>query len=103
MADSKVQANTKRKPPNAGKGRPKGSKNKTTAIAKDAIEAAAQGLGGAARIVKWAQEDPANERVFWSQMYTKLLPLQVKADVDVTTQTKEQRDAAVSAALRADS
>lgn len=58
-------------------GRPKGVPNKTTQLAKDAIALAAEGLGGTARLVKWAKEDPQNERVFWGQIYTKLLPLQV--------------------------
>jgi hypothetical protein len=62
-------------------GNPKGRKpsvpNKTTAAAKSAIEIAAIGLGGAKRLQEWASSDPLNERVFWSQIYTKLLPLQV--------------------------
>ena len=58
-------------------GKPKGAINKTTRLAKDAIAAAAEGLGGTDRLIAWAQEDPANERVFWGQIYTKLLPLQV--------------------------
>lgn len=63
-------------------GRKKGTPNKTTVKAKEAIEIAAQGLGGADRLIAWAKEDPSNEKVFWSQMYTKLLPLQVKGDPD---------------------
>lgn len=72
----------KRKPPRAGMGRPKGSPNKTTQTAKDAIALAAERLGGAARLVEWAQEDPANEKVFWGTIYPKLLPLQVTGDAD---------------------
>lgn len=64
----------------AGPGRPKGVPNKTTQMAKDAIALAAEKLGGAERLVAWAQEDPANERVFWGQIYTKLLPLQVTGE-----------------------
>ena len=63
-----------------GQGRPKGSVNKHTTLAKDAIALAAQGLGGTDRLIAWAQEDPANERVFWGQIYTKLLPLQVTGE-----------------------
>jgi hypothetical protein len=65
----------KRKPPNAGKGRPKGALNATTRSAKEAIEAAAEGLGGVTRLIQWAQEAPENERVFWGTVYPKLLPL----------------------------
>ena len=60
-----------------GAGRPKGSVNKTTAAAKDVINQAANELGGAARLLAWAKEDPANERAFWATIYPKLLPLQV--------------------------
>lgn len=63
-------------------GRKKGTPNKMTAKAKGAIEQAAETLGGADRLAAWAKEDPANERVFWSQIYTKLLPLQVKGEDD---------------------
>ena len=69
------------KPPAAGRGRPKGSPNKTTQIAKDAIAMAADKLGGADRLVNWAKEDPLNERAFWSTIYPKLLPLQVNAEM----------------------
>lgn len=67
-------------PGGAGPGRPKGVPNKTTQSAKDAIAAAAEKLGGAERLVEWAQEDPANERAFWSSIYPKLLPLQVTGE-----------------------
>ena len=65
---------------NAGKGRPKGVPNKTTVAAKEAIQLAAQGLGGTERLIAWAQEDPLNERAFWSSIYPKLLPLQVSGE-----------------------
>lgn len=58
-------------------GRKKGALNKTTTLAKDAIALAAEGLGGTQRLIDWAKEAPENERVFWGQIYTKLLPLQV--------------------------
>jgi hypothetical protein len=80
--DSKIETNTKPKwiPPNAGKGRPKGALNKTTTSAKEAIALAAEKLGGAERLVAWAQEDPTNERAFWATIYPKLLPLQVSGE-----------------------
>ena len=61
-------------------GRKKGSVNKTTAAAKDAIAIAAEELGGAERLVAWAKEDAQNERLFWGTIYPKLLPLQVTGD-----------------------
>lgn len=65
---------------NRGRGRPKGSPNRTTASAKEAIAQAAEMLGGADRLVEWAKEEPANERAFWSNIYPKLLPLQVSGE-----------------------
>ena len=66
-----------RKPPAAGKGRQRGVPNKLTASVKEAIEAAAQGLGGGTRLEAWAREAPENEKAFWTTIYPKLLPLQV--------------------------
>lgn len=81
-ATKQVKNSAVRKPPAAGKGRPKGAKNKTTTAAKDAIAKAAESLGGAERLTAWAREDPANERVFWGTIYPKLLPLQIQGDPD---------------------
>jgi len=61
-------------------GRPKGSLNKTTMAAKEAISFAFDGLGGAQRLVDWAKEDPKNEGAFWTSIYPKLLPLQVTGE-----------------------
>jgi hypothetical protein len=69
-------------PGGAGPGRPKGVPNKMTMAAKDAIAKAAEALGGADRLVAWAQEDPLNERAFWTSIYPKLLPLTVAGDKD---------------------
>jgi hypothetical protein len=65
----------KRLPPNAGKGRPKGSLNKVGKAAKEVIAEAAQMLGGVDRMVAWAKEAPENEKAFWSSIYPKLVPL----------------------------
>lgn len=67
-----------------GPGRPKGSPNKVTKAAKDIIADAADRLGGVERLVAWAKEDAQNERAYWSQIFPKLLPLQVNADVTAT-------------------
>ena len=89
-----------------GQGRPKGCLTKHTVAAKEAIQLAAEGLGGTDRLIAWAQEDPLNERAFWSSIYPKLLPLQLTGKdggaIEVVGMTKEQRDAAVAAAARAD-
>ena len=83
MDASKQESATGRPlPPNAGKGRPAGSLNKTTRAAKEAIAFAAEGLGGAERLIDWAKEDPLNERAFWTQIYPKLLPHTLASDPD---------------------
>jgi hypothetical protein len=61
-------------------GRQKGSLNKITTTAKDAISCAADDLGGKERLVAWVKEDPSNEKVFWGTIYPKLLPLQLTGD-----------------------
>lgn len=61
-------------------GKPKGALSKTTKTAKEAIALAAEKLGGAERLVAWAQEDPRNEHAFWATIYPKLLPLQVTGE-----------------------
>lgn len=63
-------------------GRKKGTPNKTTTVAKEAISLAAEGIGGVDRMIEWIKEDKSNEKVFWSQMYTKLLPHQVEGTGD---------------------
>ena len=68
--------------PGPGPGRPKGSPNKTTQLAKSVIAEAAERLGGADRLVAWAKENDGNERVFWGTIYPKLLPLQVNAEIE---------------------
>lgn len=63
-------------------GRIKGTPNKMTQDAKQAIELVAEGLGGAEGMLMWAQSDKTNERIFWSTIYPRILPKEVKAEVD---------------------
>lgn len=65
-----------------GRGRPKGSPNKTSREAKTVIAEAAEKLGGVGRLVKWAKEDAANERAFWAKIYPKLVSLTIAGDPD---------------------
>ena len=81
-------------------GRQAGTPNKVTSAAKSAIEQAAEGIGGVERLKAWVREDPLNERAFWTQIYTKLLPLQVSGDPDqplmpsaISIVFQEQKDA----------
>lgn len=68
-----------------GGGRPKGSPNKVSKAAKEAIAEAAEQLGGVNRLVAWAQEDPLNERAFWTSVYPKLIPVHLTGSGAVVT------------------
>lgn len=71
---SKQVATTGRpKPPNAGKGRPKGSVNKTTASVKQALTDAFEQKGGIPSLVTWAQ---TNETEFY-KLWGRLVPHEV--------------------------
>jgi len=61
-------------------GRQKGTPNKLTQDARAAIEQVAEGLGGAQGMLAWAQSDKVNERIFWSTIYPRVLPKEVKAE-----------------------
>lgn len=64
------------KPPNAGKGRPKGSVNKTTAQVKDMVLQALNGAGGVKYLQRQADENPAA----FMTLIGKVIPLQVAGD-----------------------
>lgn len=62
-----------------GRGRPKGSQNKTAIAVKEALESAFNDIGGIKALVKWAKK-PENQGDFY-KLYAKLLP----KDVNVKT------------------
>lgn len=62
---------------NAGKGRPKGAKNKATVSMKQAFAEAFDELGGAEALAKWAKEDP---KTFY-QLASKLIPVQLQGEM----------------------
>jgi hypothetical protein len=73
--DSKVLSATEnRRPPNAGKGRPKGVPNKVNGQLKDMILQALDGAGGAEYLQRQADENPA---AFMS-LVGKVLPMTVQ-------------------------
>lgn len=86
-----------------GKGRPKGTLNKTTKLAKEAIAEAFDRLGGADRLVEWAQEDPDNEKVFYTALLPKLIPVQTEitgkdgAAIEIEQKVREDADAVAGA------
>lgn len=57
-----------------GKGRT--GPNKLTASAKEAFSLAFDKLGGYERMVKWANADPDNLKVFYT-LYARLIPVDV--------------------------
>jgi hypothetical protein len=62
-------------------GRSKGTPNKITHDVRQNILDVADKLGGTARLLQWAKADPGNERIFWSQIYVRVLPKEIKAEV----------------------
>ena len=64
------------------KGRPKGAKNKTTQTVKALILEVTEGLGGAERLLAWAEK---NAGEFFTKMLTRLIPTEVNATVEDLT------------------
>jgi hypothetical protein len=77
-AANAVQPKARRKPCNAGKGRIKGTPNKTTAALKDAILNAFNKVGGEDYLVMLAEKDPKT----FAMLLAKVLPLQISGDPD---------------------
>lgn len=82
----------RRKPPAAGKGRPKGARNKSTVAVKDAILAVYADLQSGTKkdhghFLDWAKQNPTE----FYKIAAKLLPMQVDANVigDVTVRKIE--------------
>lgn len=63
-------------PPGPGPGRPKGLQNKVTIQVKEALLWAAEAIGGRERLVAWIKADPENEKIYWRDMFCRMLPLE---------------------------
>lgn len=72
----------KRKPPAAGKGRPKGAVNKTTAAVKDMILQALSNKGG----VKYLEDQADKNPTAFLTLVGKVLPLDVNATGSITVE-----------------
>lgn len=73
-------ANRNPKPPNAGKGRPKGVPNKTTALLKDAILRAAEQAGnkvGDQGMVSYLEHQAVENPGPFMSLLGKVLPMQI--------------------------
>lgn len=68
-------------------GRTKGTPNKTTVAVKEAMLLAFEGLGGVPALIEWAKVNPTE----FYKLYSKLLPLQVNADLDGKLEITWQR------------
>lgn len=76
-----VPTSGKRRPPAAGKGRPAGSLNKTTALLKDAILKAAADAGDGDMAEYLKKQAIANPGPFMA-LLGKVLPMQVVGDAE---------------------
>jgi len=100
MSDTKqVSDTTKRRPPAAGMGRPKGASNKLTRSVKEAIEVAFNGVGGPEYLMRQAEENP---QAFMT-LLGKIIPSQVQQTISnpdgSLKPTQAELQAAVLAAL----
>lgn len=66
-----------------GPGHPPGP-TKRTLIVKEALKDVAIRLGGTQRLYEWVKEKPEHEDIFWSQMFLKLLPIELEATLHIT-------------------
>lgn len=87
MDSKQVSSGDKRRPPNAGKGRKKGSQNKLTRTVKEAFEAAFNALQDqpGAKLDDWAKGNPTD----FYKIASKLIPTDVKATVEGSIEFRE--------------
>ena len=62
-----------RKPPNAGKGRPKGALNKVTRAFKEAVLAVYNARGGNGALLKWSNKEPTE----FYRICARLIPTEI--------------------------
>ena len=79
---SKIVKNTARQlPPAAGKGRPKGSKNKVTSLLKDAVIEAAVQAGNKDGLVGYLKQQAIDHPTAFLTLLGKVLPIQHAGEV----------------------
>jgi hypothetical protein len=78
----KPNSNRGSKPGERRGGRKKGSQNKVTKAAKEAIAEAFERLGSTDGLVAWAQKSNDNEKAFYTLIWPKIVPLTVGGDAD---------------------
>lgn len=86
MTSKVVRSADRPKPPAAGKGRVKGTPNKTTALLKDAIikaaEAAGENMNGKGGLVGYCTFLATKEPKAFAQLLGKVLPMQITGEDD---------------------
>ncbi len=90
MTSKIVEDSEKKLPPAAGKGRPKGAVNKTTALLKDAILQAAERAGnkvGKDGLISYLEQQATDNPAPFLSLLGKVLPIQVAGDPDAPLQT----------------
>ncbi len=94
MADTtkQVASTEKRRPPAAGKGRPKGSKNKTTTLLKDAILKAAEKAGDREGLVGYLENQAKTNPTAFMGLLGKVLPMQTTVDGSLTINIRRFTD-----------
>jgi hypothetical protein len=65
-----------KRPPNAGKGRKRGTPNRLTTAAKEAFEFAFMDIGGPEALATWARK----HRTMFYRLFARLIPLSVNVD-----------------------
>lgn len=63
--------------PHPGPGRPKGIPNKLSRTAKETIQKVFEELGDWGGMKRWAEKSERNLTVFYSEIFPKLIPLDV--------------------------
>ncbi len=61
-------------------GRQKGTPNKVTLAAKEAIHQAFEDMGGVPALIQWADKSDDNRKVFYSVIWPKIIPLTIGGD-----------------------
>jgi hypothetical protein len=72
------KGNTNRK--NGISGRKAGAENALSAEAKDVLVRAYSEVGGFERLIKWINSTPDREDTWWSKMWIRLLPMNIKVE-----------------------
>ena len=62
-------------------GRKPGVRNLITRDVRKMIIACANELGGLARLIEWCKESEINQRLFWTQIWCRLMPVAIKGSV----------------------